>query len=242
MEASRNEQSKRTLGSYANPTTASYGSSICIPSIGVSSFELNPQLIIMVQQNCQYSGLPHEEPTEFLAQFLQIADTVHDKEVDQDVYRLLLFPFAVKDQAKRWLNNQPKNSIKTWKQLSEKFLNHYFPPKRMTQLRLSIQGFKQGDNESLYDAWERYREMLRKCPSEIFSEWVQLDIFYYGLTEKAQISLDHSAGGSIHMRKTIEEAQELIDTVARNQHLYLSSESSMKEEAKTVTAELSPVD
>ena len=76
----------------------------------------------------------------------------------------------------------------------------------------------------------------------MFSEWVQLDIFYYGLTEKAQISLDHSAGGSIHMRKTIEEAQELIDTVARNQHLYLSSESSMKEEAKTVTAELSPVD
>ena len=44
------------------------------------------------------------------------------------------------------------------------------------------------------------------------------------------------------MRKTIEEAQELIDTVARNQHLYLSSESSMKEEAKTVTAELSPAE
>ena len=83
------------------------------PPIRASSFELNPQLIIMVQQNCQYSGLPQEEPTEFLAQFLQIADTVRDKEVDQDVYRLLLFPFAVKDQAKRWLNNQPTTSIRT---------------------------------------------------------------------------------------------------------------------------------
>ena len=112
----------------------------------------------------------------------------------------------------------------------------------MTQLRLSIQGFKQGDNESLYDAWERYREMLRNSPSEMFSKWVQLDIFYYGLTERAQISLDHSAGGSIHMRKTIEEVQELIDTVARNQHLYLSSEPSINEEAKTVTAKLSPAE
>ena len=56
----------------------------------------------MVQQNCQYSDLPQEEPTEFLAQFLQIADTVHDKKIDQNVYRLLLFSFAVKDQAKRW--------------------------------------------------------------------------------------------------------------------------------------------
>ena len=160
--------------------------------------------------------------------------------MDQDVYRLLLFPFAVKDQAKRWLNNQPTASIKTWKQLSDKFLNHFYPPKRMTQLRLDIQGFKQGDNESLYDAWERYREMLRKCPSEMFSEWVQLDIFYYGLTEKAQMSLDHSAGGSIHMRKTIEDAQELIDTVARNQHLYSNSESSIKEEAMAVTTDSNP--
>ena len=170
MDLSGIDQSRRTLGSYANPITAAYGSSICTPPIKASSFELNPQLIIIVQQNCQYSGLPQEEPTEFLAQFLQIADTVHDKEVDQDVYRLLLFPFAVKDQAKRWLNNQPTASIRTWKQLSDKFLNHFYPPKRMTQLRLDIQGFKQEDNESLYNAWERYRGMLRKCPSEMFSE------------------------------------------------------------------------
>ncbi|KAL1333587.1 hypothetical protein AAHE18_11G111800 [Arachis hypogaea] len=73
------------------------------------------------------------------------------------------------------------------------------------------------------------------------AEDVLLDIFYYGLAEGAQMSLDYSAGGSIHMRKTIEEAQELIDTVARNQHLYLSSNPSMNEEVKTVTAELSPV-
>ena len=42
------------------------------------------------------------------------------------------------------------------------------------------------------------------------------------------------------MRKTIEEAQELIDTVTKNQHLYLSSESSVKEEAKAVSTDLSP--
>ena len=110
----------------------------------------------------------------------------------------------------------------------------------MTQLRLAIQGFKQEDNESLYNAWERYRGMLRKCPSEMFSEWIQLDIFYYGLTKKVQMSLDHSAGGSIHMRKTIEEAQELIDTIARNQYLYSSNEFSTKEEAMAVTTNPNP--
>ena len=42
------------------------------------------------------------------------------------------------------------------------------------------------------------------------------------------------------MRKIIEEAQELINTVARNQHLYSSDETSMKEEAKAASTELSP--
>ena len=74
----------------------------------------------------------------------------------------------------------------------------------------------------------------------MFSEWVQLDIFYYGLTEKAQMSLDHSAGGSIHMRKTIEEAQELIDTVARNQYLYSSNEVSPKGEVMAVATDPNP--
>ena len=113
MNPSENKELKRTLGSYTSPNADFYGRSISIPQIRASSFELNPQLITMVQQNCQYSGLPQEEPTEFLADFLKVADTVHNEGVDQDVYRLLLFPFAVKDQEKRWLDNQPKASLKT---------------------------------------------------------------------------------------------------------------------------------
>ena len=36
------------------------------------------------------------------------------------------------------------------------------------------------------------------------------------------MSLDHSAGGSIHLKKTPAEAQELIDMVANNQFMYTS--------------------
>ncbi|KAL4321888.1 hypothetical protein AHAS_Ahas14G0155500 [Arachis hypogaea] len=103
-----------------------------------------------------------------------------------------------------------------------------------------MQGFKQGDNESLHDAWGRYRRMLRKCPNKIFSEWVQLDIFYYGLSDMAKISLDHSAGGSIHERKTTEEAHELIEIVATNQHLYSSVETPIKGEVKAISIESNP--
>ncbi|XP_057723791.1 uncharacterized protein LOC130939722 [Arachis stenosperma] len=97
-----------------------------------------------------------------------------------------------------------------------------------------IQGFRQENNESLHDACGRYRIMLRKCPTEIFSEWVQLDIFYYELTDVARMSLDHSVGGSIYMRKIIEEAYKLIEIVATNQHLYSVGETSMKGEGNAI--------
>ncbi|XP_015965431.1 uncharacterized protein LOC107489175 [Arachis duranensis] len=50
----------------------------------------------------------------------------------------------------------------------------------------------------------------------------------------ARISLDYSAGGSMHMQKTIGEARELIETVATNQHLYSSLETSIKGETQVV--------
>ncbi|KAL4322147.1 hypothetical protein AHAS_Ahas14G0181400 [Arachis hypogaea] len=186
MDREEEAQSRRTLGSYTVLTSDFYRSSISIPPIGVAHFELNPQLITPVQQNCQFQGLSQEEPVEFLADFLQYADTVYTNGVDQEVYKLLLFSFTVKGQAKR------------------------------------------------------YKMMLRKCPTKIISKWVKLDIFYYGLTDMAKMSLDHSASGSIHMKKTIEEAHTLIETVFNNQHLYSSNETPIKGEVKTVSTESDP--
>ncbi|KAL4316006.1 hypothetical protein AHAS_Ahas15G0241900 [Arachis hypogaea] len=71
----------------------------------------------------------------------------------------------------------------------------------------------------------------------MFSEWVQLDIFYYGLIDMARMSLDHFAGSSIHIRKTIEEANELIEKVPMNEHLYSVNETSMKGEVKAIPTE-----
>ncbi|PWG75099.1 hypothetical protein DF186_14420, partial [Enterococcus hirae] len=101
INLNKNKQSRKTLKSYTNPSTASYGNSICIPSIKISNFKLNPQLIIIMQQNCQYSNLPQKKPTEFLTQFLQITDTVHNKKINQNIYIILLFPFTVKNQTKK---------------------------------------------------------------------------------------------------------------------------------------------
>ncbi|KAL4349702.1 hypothetical protein AHAS_Ahas10G0068400 [Arachis hypogaea] len=135
----------------------------------------------------------------------RICDTVKTNGVNLEVYKLMLFPFALKDRAKLWLDSQPKESLDTWDKIVTGFLTKFFPPKKLTKLRVEVQTFRQKDGETLYEAWERYKLLTRQCPPDIFSKWTQLDIFYEGLGEMSKMCLDNSAGGSLHMKKTSEE-------------------------------------
>ena len=87
---------------------------------------------------------------------------------------------------------------------------------------MEVQTFRQKEGESLYEAWERYKQLIRKCPSDMLSEWSIIGIFYDGLSELSKMSLDSSAGGSLPLKKTPTEAQELIEMVANNQFMYTS--------------------
>ena len=56
----------------------------------------------------------------------------------------------------------------------------------------------------------------------MLSEWSIICIFYDGLSELSKMSLDNFAGGSLHLKRTPAEAQELIEVVANNQFMYTS--------------------
>ena len=71
-------------------------------AINANNFELKPALINMVQQN-QYRGLAHEDPNVHLATFLEICDTVKMNGVTEEVIRMRLFPFSLRDKARGWL-------------------------------------------------------------------------------------------------------------------------------------------
>ncbi|QHN77579.1 Retrotransposon gag protein [Arachis hypogaea] len=73
------------------------------------------------------------------------------------------------------------------------------------------------------------REKMQ-CPLDMFSKWTQLDIFYEGLGEMSKMSLDTSAGSSLHKKKTPEETIELIELVASNQYLYSSNRNPVNSE------------
>ncbi|KAL0285915.1 UNVERIFIED_CONTAM: hypothetical protein Sradi_7160700 [Sesamum radiatum] len=79
--------------------------------------------------------------------------------------------------------------------------------------------FVQLDRESLYDAWERFKSMLRKCPHHELPVWRQVQTFYNGVTLANRATIDAAAGGTI-MKKLPSEAFNIIDEIATNLYSY----------------------
>jgi len=80
-----------------------------------------------------------------------------------------------------------------------------------------ISNFRQGENESLYDAWERFKLLLKRCPGHEFSNTQYLQIFTEGLSYNNRMFLDASDGGSMRF-KTDHEVQTLIENMAQNEY------------------------
>ncbi|GJW95553.1 retrovirus-related pol polyprotein from transposon TNT 1-94 [Tanacetum coccineum] len=62
------------------------------------------------------------------------------------------------------LRNKPSGSITTWEDLKAKFLSKYCPPARTAKKMEEINNFQQEPDETLYQAWESFKELLTKCP------------------------------------------------------------------------------
>ncbi|XP_025647736.1 uncharacterized protein [Arachis hypogaea] len=145
--------------------------------------------------------------------------------VHPDTYRLLLFQFSLRDKASKWLESFPKESLTTWEDVMSRFLTRFYPPQRVNRLRIKVQTFRQQDGKTLYEAWERFKDLTKKCPLDMFNEWVQIHTFYEGLNYESRKAVDHSSRGSLNKKKNIDEAIGVIETVADNEYFYASDRS-----------------
>jgi len=64
-------------------------------------------------------------------------------------------------------------------------------------LRNQITRFTQRDGESLYDAWERFKEMLKLCPHHGLEKLLIIHTFYNGLLYTTKMNVDAAVGGAL---------------------------------------------
>ena len=93
-------------------------------------------------------------------------------------------------------------------------------------LRAQINGFKQKDNESLFEAWERYKDMMRLCPHHDLEEWLIIHTFYDGLLYNTRLTIDAAVGGAL-MDKPYNKAYQLIESMTQNHYQWGSERTSV---------------
>ncbi|GJZ10420.1 reverse transcriptase domain-containing protein [Tanacetum coccineum] len=79
-------------------------------------------------------------------------------------------------------------------------------------LRNEITKFEQKPHKSLFEAWERYKLSIDRCPNHNMLLVTQIDTFYNGLTLSHRDTINAAAGGTF-MQKTPEECYELIENM-----------------------------
>ncbi|GKA40911.1 reverse transcriptase domain-containing protein [Tanacetum coccineum] len=201
---------ERTMEELLRAPTEGYGEAIVIPEINADHFEIKTNLLQLVQAS-PFHGFERENPHTHINNFKRITSTLKFRDVPNDVIKLMMFPYSLEGAARVWYDKEPPNSILTWEDLVTKFVNQFFPPSKTTHLKNEISRFTQKFEETFSEAWERFKEMLRACPHNGFTELTQIDTFYNGLNDNNQMMNTTSRESS---SKTDERIDKLADQIS----------------------------
>ncbi|GKC21085.1 reverse transcriptase domain-containing protein [Tanacetum coccineum] len=203
----------RTMSELLQAPTEGYRDAIVLPPILAENFELKVGLLTLVTSS-QFHGFKRDNPHSHIRWFNKITSTLKYKNVPHDAIKLMLFPFSLEGATRICLEKEPPRSIHTWEDLISKFMNYFFPPSKTTILKNDFTNFQQRFDETFSEAWDRFKDILRKCPHHSFSELHQIDTFYNALTQSDQDSLNAVAGGNLlnHTALTIIENNSKVRT------------------------------
>ncbi|GKB88879.1 reverse transcriptase domain-containing protein, partial [Tanacetum coccineum] len=185
-----------------------YGDAIVIPAILAKKFKLKVGLLQLVTSS-QFHGFERDDPHAHIRWFNKITSTLKYKNVPHEAIKLMLFPFSLEGATRIWLEKEPPRSILTLEDLVSKFVNYFFPPLKTMNLKNDTMNFQQKFEETFSEAWDRFKDLLRKCPHHGFSELHQIDTFYNALTQSDQDSLNVATSGNL-LNRTPRDALTII--------------------------------
>ncbi|GJR17356.1 hypothetical protein Tco_0965883 [Tanacetum coccineum] len=144
LEENSEEEVSETMGEtmeeYMSKTQVNYGSGVTRPKIDDKDHFELKDQFLKELRDNTFSGSDHEDTNEHIEKVLEI------------------------------IRNKPSGSIKTREDLKAKFLRKYCPLARTAKKMEEINNFQQEPDETLYQAWERFKELLMKFPQHYLTE------------------------------------------------------------------------
>nr|GEY36986.1 hypothetical protein [Tanacetum cinerariifolium] len=177
---------------------------------GNVNFEIKSQFMRELREET-FSGTKNEDAHDHVERVLNIVSLFNIPGVSQDAILLRVFSFTLTGTAKRWVDRLTSGAVNTWNLLKKDFIKRYCSSSKTAKSLEDIHNFKQEINESLYQAWERFNDLLYKCPTHNVNSHQKVNIFYKGLSTMNRQLLD-SQGPIPRMTPT--QAMTTIQTMA----------------------------
>nr|GFC49106.1 hypothetical protein [Tanacetum cinerariifolium] len=112
----------------------------------------------------------------------------------------------------RWLRNELSGLVITREIIKKKFLSKYYPPTRTTKKMKEINNFQQVHNKTLYQAWERFKELLIMCHQHYLIDMQEVILFYKALDVPTRQILDFKGAiPSIKAADVKKAFQDMVD-------------------------------
>jgi len=108
-----------------------------------------------------------------------------------------------------WLNSHSHHPLTTWEEVKDKFLNHFFLEFGVEAIMEHIVNFKQTPTEMLFDAWKRYKSLLRSCPFDGNNQFMQISMLMKGITNDYRRMINASFEGN-YLNKTTTQVKTII--------------------------------
>nr|GEY54139.1 reverse transcriptase domain-containing protein [Tanacetum cinerariifolium] len=145
----------RTMEELLQAPTEGYGEAIVILEILAKNFEIKTNLLQLVQAN-KFHGFERDNPHTHISNFKRMTITLKYRDVLNETIKLMLFPYSLEGAARVWYEKEPPNSILTWDDLVNKFVNQFFPPSKTTNIKNEISRFTQRFEETFGEAWDHF--------------------------------------------------------------------------------------
>nr|GEW50357.1 hypothetical protein [Tanacetum cinerariifolium] len=158
-----------------------------------------------------FSGNKNEDAHDHVDRVLYIVSLFNIPGVSQDAVLLRVILFTLTGTAKRWVDRLTLGVVNTWDLLKKAFSQRYCPSYKTVKRLKDIYNFKQEIDESLYQAWERFNDLLYKFPTHDINIHQKVNIFYKVLSTLNKQFLN-SQGPILRMTPT--QALTAIQTMA----------------------------
>ena len=202
---------ERTLREIFQPQRTTTNSCIRL-SEEANQFLMKSEMIRLLPV---YQGVDFENLYSFMRDFEDVCSAFLSIGSPLHIICMVLFPFSLKEKAKIWFHSLAPNSIFTWEDMRNEFLNKFFPPARTNALMRAIQNFTKKPGEPFIVVWERYKDLLHDIPHHGFDIGQICAYFHQGLSLNNKQYIQMMCAGEFY-EKSAREAIQFFDTIAEN--------------------------